>query len=44
LERAGAVADLHKLAIKNGCEAGETQFRRHCRARCSCFLGLGIVE
>ncbi len=44
LARGGSAADLHKLAIKNGCEAGETQFRRHCRERCSCYLGVGIVE
>ncbi|CRY84352.1 hypothetical protein SAMN05421776_12312 [Nocardia farcinica] len=37
LERGGAVADLHTIAVRNGCPARETQFRRHCRRRCSCY-------
>ena len=44
LKRGGTTADLHKIAIKNGCDAAETQFRRHCNRTCSCFRILEIVE
>ncbi len=37
LARGGAVSHLHQLAVKNGCPIAETQFRRHCRKRCSCY-------
>ncbi|MFF4026994.1 hypothetical protein ACFYY5_29515 [Nocardia elegans] len=43
LEDGGAVSDLWRMCVKNGCEAAETQFRRHCRGRCSCNRGLEIV-
>lgn len=29
--------DLHRIAISNGCEAGETRFRLHLRRRCCCY-------
>jgi hypothetical protein len=44
LEEGGQVAILHRMAVRNGLTAAETQFRRHCRERCSCYLGLGIAE
>ncbi|MBF6358189.1 hypothetical protein IU449_27205 [Nocardia higoensis] len=37
LERGGTIVDLWRLAVKHGCEVGQTQFRRHCRRDCSCY-------
>ena len=36
----GPVSDLWRMCVRNGCEAAETQFRRHCRGSCSCSRGL----
>jgi hypothetical protein len=43
LEDGGAVSDLWRMCVKNGCEAAETQFRKHCRGMCSCARGLESV-
>lgn len=31
------VAALWRMAVKHGCEAGDTRFRVHCRRECCCY-------
>lgn len=39
----GQITVLHRMATKNGCEASETQFRRHCRQVCTCYAGMEVA-
>ncbi|WP_148310116.1 hypothetical protein [Nocardia otitidiscaviarum] len=38
------VANLHRIASRHGCEAGETRFRKHCRRECSCYAATEAAE
>lgn len=40
LDDGGPVSHLHRMALKNGCEAAETQFRKHCAKTCSCAIDM----
>ncbi|MGW5519126.1 hypothetical protein [Nocardia africana] len=39
----GAVSDLCRMAGRNGCEAAETQFRKHIKRTCSCYKGMEMA-
>lgn len=39
----GQLRTLHHTAVRNGCDASETQFRVHCRRRCTCYQGAEVA-
>ncbi len=39
----GQLRTLHHTAVRNNCDASETQFRVHCKKRCTCYIGLEVA-